>query len=253
MRKTKGLIFILAAAVIGLAATSCAKENNTLRYNNATMGNIVNGVFMSDQGNIFNVTEQTCEGRLDTMKRAFIICDVLQNTADKEKEYDIRLNYIGRVLTKDAIAKSEIADLETYMNDPIVLIDFWFSGGYANMYLMVPVKRNDGKSHEINLLHEKKENGYKFIVRHDAAGEILKEDGSNSDLIFAYAYASFPISSIISEDTAKVEIEWNSYSVSGSIVTAKTKILTADDEYKKSAYEQVPPTAYSNTLSYSLE
>lgn len=65
-RMTKAIIAI-AAGIAALAAASCSKDN-TIRYNNATMGNVVNGKFTSDQGNRFNVVDQTCAGKLDTMK-----------------------------------------------------------------------------------------------------------------------------------------------------------------------------------------
>lgn len=48
----------LMAACI-MAAASCQKDD-TLYYNNLTMGNIVDGRFVSDQGNIFNVVEVAC-------------------------------------------------------------------------------------------------------------------------------------------------------------------------------------------------
>ena len=52
----KRLIIFIVAGIAALAATSCDKDN-TLRYNNFTMGNIVDGKFVSDQGNTFNVVE----------------------------------------------------------------------------------------------------------------------------------------------------------------------------------------------------
>lgn len=67
---------IIAACAAAFSAVSCTKDN-TIRYNNATMGNIVNGTFISDQGNTFTIVDQTCPGKLDTMKRAFVICDIL--------------------------------------------------------------------------------------------------------------------------------------------------------------------------------
>ena len=73
MRRIKGIIICIIAAVF---ISSC-KQDETLRYNNLTMGNIVNGTFVSDQGNIFNVVEKTCEGNLEEMERALVICDVL--------------------------------------------------------------------------------------------------------------------------------------------------------------------------------
>ena len=74
MRRIKGIIICIIAA----AFISSCKQDETLRYNNLTMGNIVNGTFVSDQGNIFNVVEKTCEGNLEEMERALVICDVLK-------------------------------------------------------------------------------------------------------------------------------------------------------------------------------
>ena len=53
---TRKTVAYIIAAFLCLAAVSC-KKDNTIQYNNATMGNIVNGTFTSDQGNIFNVAE----------------------------------------------------------------------------------------------------------------------------------------------------------------------------------------------------
>ena len=56
----KGLnIFIAAIAAVSIVS-SCQKDD-TLQYNNATMGNIVDGRFVSDQGNIFNVVGRKSE------------------------------------------------------------------------------------------------------------------------------------------------------------------------------------------------
>ncbi len=253
MRRKTGLIISLAAAIIGLSAVSCAKEDNTLRYDNATMGNIVNGVFTSDQGNIFNVTEQTCTGKLDTMTRAFIICDVLGSTDGAEKEFDVRLNHISNVLVKDAVSRLEIEDIEKYANDPLILQDLWISGGYINMYVIFPVRPADKKAHELNLMHELKDGVYEFQILHNAQGEILKVDGDNSDMILAYAYASFPVNTVIEEDTAKMVVKWNSYIYNGGIVHAQTREITIEREYIKSKYEQVPPTAIASTVSYGIE
>ena len=102
MKKITKTLIAIAAGLTVLAAASCSKDD-TIRYNNATMGNVVNGKFTSDQGNIFNVVEQNCAGKLDTMKRAFVICDVLSQSEGSTTEYDIRLNYMVPVMTKKAI------------------------------------------------------------------------------------------------------------------------------------------------------
>ena len=79
IRIKKGLIYV-AAILAASIQTSCQKDN-TIQYNNATMGNMVDGTFVSDQGNKFNVVDQQCIGDLNSMKRAFIVCDVLNRTA----------------------------------------------------------------------------------------------------------------------------------------------------------------------------
>ena len=79
MRSANRIIAFVSAAILCAGAVSC-KKDPTLQYNNLTMGNVTEGVFTSDQGNIFNVVDQSCYGRLDTMKRAIILCDVLNKT-----------------------------------------------------------------------------------------------------------------------------------------------------------------------------
>ena len=59
MRIFRTTILTIAAAAMALAAASCQKDD-TLYYNNLTMGNIVDGRFVSDQGNTFNIVDQTC-------------------------------------------------------------------------------------------------------------------------------------------------------------------------------------------------
>ena len=87
-------IRIIAAAMIILAAISC-KKDETLRNNNVTMGNVVDGMFVSDQGNIFNVVENPCKGDILAAERSLVVCDVLNRTKGGESnEYDIRLNRI---------------------------------------------------------------------------------------------------------------------------------------------------------------
>ena len=68
------------------------------------MGNVEGSTFVSDQGNIFNIVEHegnTYEELLKT-ERAFTICDILSKTAGgQDNEYDVRLNAMVKVLTKD--------------------------------------------------------------------------------------------------------------------------------------------------------
>jgi hypothetical protein len=238
---------ILAAGITALAAASCSKDD-TLRYNNATMGNIVDGTFVSDQGNRFNVIDQTCEGKLDTMYRAFVICDVLKSTeGGAANEYDVRVNYLAPVLTKDAIRVSSITEGNQLKNDPILLQNLWISGGYVNANILVPVKVGSEVKHKIDFEYNDlaQEGGvYTFTFRHDASGEILK-DSNDYNMQVAYGYVSFPVSSIIKEDNAKIKVNWLSYKAESGIISSDTLEFTTEILYSKETYQQVPASDFS--------
>lgn len=245
------------AAIMSLAAVSCSKDN-TIRYNNATMGNIVDGRFVSDQGNIFNVVEQNYLGKLDTMKRAFIICDILNTTEGAADEYDVRLNYATKVLTKDPVILSENTDTTKTVNDPILLSDIWISGGYVNAIVTIPVKTNSSIQHMINFVVDdkaQKDSTYTFMFRHNAFGEVLASDSSkNKDMVLANGYVSFPISSIIKEDAANLVIKWNSYKVlDPGIVSSSSEEYKIERTYSKNTFEQVPSSAKSTVMAMSIE
>ena len=256
MKQISTVIIAIAAGITVFAAASCRKDD-TLRYNNATMGNVVNGTFTSDQGNIFNVVDQTCAGKLDTMKRAFVICDVLNETEGRENAYDIRLTYVTPVLTKDAILSSSIAEGEELANDPILLQSYWVSGGYINIYLTVPVISDSKAKHYINFEYddtEQTEGTYTFTIRHDGSEEVFN-DSNESKITFAYAYVSIPVASIIKEDNARIIIKWLNYKVAnGNLVMLNETIeMKRETLYSLDAYQQIPAEALATRSTIELE
>jgi hypothetical protein len=223
---------ILAA----MGFVSCQKDS-TLHYSNITMGNIVDGVFISDQGNIFNIKEQTCEGVIDTMKRAYISCDVLSKTA--EKTYDIRLNGFHNVFTKSPVDSTAVTDSAVFAEDPLMVYEMWYAGGYINMYIALYFKEGSGQSHLINLVRN--DEGavpgiYEFTLRHNAFGELPGE--GDTDFTLGGTYVSFPAADLIKEDEADIMIRWNSGkknedgSDAGNILIYK---------WKRGGYVQVKP------------
>ncbi len=250
----------LAAAVTVISAISCAKDD-TLRYNNVTMGNVIDGTYITDQGNRFNIVEQTCTGNITDYKRVFTICDVLKS-GGAENEYDVRLNLMLEVLEKDARERSSIENIETYMNDPLRVGNAWISGGYINFIISAPFDRSkikdgevaDEDKHEINLLYEKEGNVYKFNIRQDAKGDVLKIGEENLNLEWRNAYVSFPVTSIITEENAKISIEWNNYVISeitGEINGAAAPEIISGD-YQKSSYEHQPPAVAPGVATMNI-
>ena len=252
MKKITKAILAITACLTALAAASCTKDN-TIRYNNATMGNIVNGTFTSDQGNIFTIVDQTCPGKLDTMKRAFVICDILTQKTGTENEYEVRMNYISPVLTKDAIFTSSIS--QELANDPIILQSYWVSGGYINIYFAVPVVADSKIKHYINFEYDdtaSKEGTYTFHIRHDSNGEEFNES-NESKIQLAYAYSSVPVASIIKENDAKIVIEWLSHKIMGNTISLKeTTEVKREVTYSKEAYQQTPAEAIATRSTYEI-
>ena len=232
IRKT----FICIAAIL-LAAVSCQKDD-VLQYNNMTMGNIVDGRFISDQGNIFNVVGQSCEGRLEEQKRAMVICDVLNSTSGSDKEYDVYLKSYAYVLDKDAVALENATEGDITVQDPIHIEQLWVSGGYLNMLIKFHAVEGSGVKHLVNLVYSKDEEGrYVVNFRHNAFGEVLA-DSTYSSMVMAAGYVCFPIAKFIKEETAKIVLNWKWYKSSdiGYIYNTVTD-YTFEYEWARTGFE----------------
>lgn len=240
MRKTAKAIIGTIAVLLCLGTVSC-KKDTTIQYDNMTMGNVTDGIFTSDQGNIFHVAEQhaSCKGKLDTMKRAIIICDVLNRTeGGQSNEYDIRLNAMGSVKVKD-ILLPDAGTEEELVENPVNIENLWISGGYINMYISFPVKKGSKTVHKIDLVKMEAEKGYTFRLYHNAYDETL-ENGSASNYELAGGYISFPVNSLIKEDECNLKIEWTWYQSTGSGLSQATQLMYIEGRYKKDGYEHAP-------------
>lgn len=245
MNRIKGIIIVLTAVLAALSAGSCAKDD-TLYYNNVTMGNIVDGRFVSDQGNTFNIVEDLTIGKIDTLKRVLISCDVLNVTKGAKSEYDIRLNQFAPVLDKKPVAAEDAVAEEMLVQDPIHIEQLWYSGGYINMLLRNPRSANNSQKHLINLVWSKENNAYVFNLRHNAFGDVYQEGSTNMTL--AGSYVSFPISSLIKEDSAVIKINWKWYKSAGSAWSSEVVDYNVEYDWKRGGFEQTPQTI---SLSHS--
>ncbi len=231
-------MMILAAAA---ALISC-KQDETLMFNNVTMGNVIDGTFISDQGNIFNIVERNTIKNIEGMNRALTICDILKKVDGSENVYDVRLNAVTEVFTKKPILL-EYADAskDESVNDPIQIMNLWISGGYINMYIMLEMKHDSGQKHMVNLVYD--ENGsadgkYVFQLRHNSYGESMIYEATG--LGYGSTYASFPISDIIKEDNAELTINCRWYQSDGYGFSSEVMDYSHSRTYTKGAFEHVP-------------
>lgn len=231
----------IAAALMCIAAVSC-KKDTTIQYNNMTMGNVTDGRFVSDQGNIFNIVEKDKSINKDLleMNRAYILCDVLnKTTGGLDNEYDIRLNAMVEVRTKDILTLGTELQEEQMVNDPAHIEYAWFSGGYLNLYVIFPMKKDSETPHLINLVQEEAKEGYLFRLRHNSYGEKLNTENAN-DYVMAGGYISFPVNSLITEDVAKIRLEWTWHKAYGNVLSTETEEKYREGEYVKGGFEHMP-------------
>lgn len=232
MRKILGTFILIAALA------SC-KKDDTLRYNNITMGNIDGETIISDQGNIFQIAESAFEVDLSKYERVLVVCDVLKETA--EKTYDIRLTGIARVLEKNIKTMADSTPEEDLtVNDPVVLREIWYSGGYLNMTVETAHKRGSQTAHFINLVQESSEEGkHIFSLRHNAMGETPSE--TDKDYSSATGYVSFPIAEMIKGDSAKIVLKWKSHKfIGGGYSLTESEDVTEDYNWTRGGHEHAP-------------
>lgn len=239
----KRVITSLFIAVLALA--SC-KKDDTICYNNITMGNIVDGSLVSDQGNTFDITNAPDILNPETFKygRVILVCDVLKKTA--EKRYEIRLTDIASVLAKDPVPAETIKpEDDINVDDPIHIRDIWYGGGYINMLLEFAAKKNSSTQPLINLIFNEvaePEDGsdlknYVFTLRHNAFGDVATEKEADQYTVSG-GYVSFPVANLIKEDKACITLNWNSYKMEGgwfSIFSSEAKTKTFD--WRRIGYE----------------
>lgn len=241
----KAIVKTLICITAAMAALTSCKKDDTLQYGNATMGNVVDGTFISDHGNIFTVVEKNTNAELEKMKRAFVVCDVLKKVAETENEYEVRLNGCVEVLTKSPVEKSYAdSDEEMSVNDPINIeypVYLWTSGGYINMLVSFDVKTGSKTKHLVNLVFDKEAstgNQYVFNLRHNSFGESLIYGTADSQL--AHNYVSFPITDIIKDNTAEIIINWTWFKSNGFEWTNETQDYSCKMTYTKGGFEQAP-------------
>ena len=234
MRFSKTVFFltiVLAAAFLG--AVSCS-EDRTILYNDLAMGDIVNGKFISDAGFTYIPVEQKCDGQLESMDRAIILCDILKKVSPTE--YEVRINQMSKVLKKDCLKSDEVEDLSELGDDPVLIKNAWISAGYLNMETRITFLEGSTKSHLLNLLYDKEENNtdtLHFKLLHNGYGECyptkkMIDEGNvteGANYAIGTAYASFPITGFLPEgkDVIPMKVKYTWYvSTSEGVITSDT-------------------------------
>jgi len=200
---------IFSGLFIAVLLCSCQKDN-VLYYSDNAIGNVVGGLFVTDDGLKYNVVEQECDGSLYSAQRAVVISDVLKKNSDNS--YDIRLKQYYTVLVKDALVDSKVTDKEDLGHNAIGIARGWASGGYLNLLVEFTYMTNSSTKHNVNLVYDDiKSNSdtLKFTLMHNGYGETYEDEGAK-DLGVCDTYISFPVEDLIpsGKDQVVVKIDW---------------------------------------------
>ena len=108
-----------------------------------------------------------------------------------------------------------------------------------NFYIEFPIKKGSETPHLINLIQQETTEGYLFKFTHNAYGETM-EAYPNDEFDIAGGYISFPINSLLAEETAHIRVEWTWYKSSGTILSQEKDERYAEGDYTKNGFEHMP-------------
>lgn len=213
------------------------------------MGNFLDGKFISDQGNVYNIKEQNCESVSDSIVRAIVVCDILSKTGDNA--YDVRLHEASGIFTKAPVDSTAVTDSAIFVENPLSISEMWCSGGYINMYIYIPMKSGSTQAHLINLVRNDtvaEEGVHEFVLKHNAYGEVMSE--KDKDFVLGGTYVSFPIAGMFKSDEAKIRIRWTAHKETEGAWSMETERNLLEYNWHKGGFEhQIVNTSPRPTFS----
>jgi hypothetical protein len=208
----KKFCFIALAAI--MTFVGCDK-NSALYYGISDMGQVTNGNIVTDGGLTYIVTENE-SGSTDykSLDRIVFLCDVLEKL-EGDNTYSIRLQNYSSVLVSEPVNKTAQSE-EWFGDDAIRMQSGWFSGGYLNMYVTMTMIQNSTTSHQIRLMFDDtvdNSDTLHFYLKHNGNGETYEADPTNSKIVEAAGYVSFPIDSYVptGKNGINIRIDWDWY------------------------------------------
>lgn len=153
---------ILLAGIL-LATVSCKMESTFYMENVAALVNVAEGKLFSDEGVLFNVTENISKKQdyLVDGARYYMRFDIL------DREMDIRIRDLQDVV----ICPSEAHGQLDAGHDPVVLQQASISGGYLNLVLVYYKAKASTYEHKMSFRHEIEDKSLKLTLFHDGNDE----------------------------------------------------------------------------------
>ena len=205
---------LLAATVVACVVLSGCSRDDTIMYGAISMGTADSGTIVTDEGMTLKVVENPCEGNISEKRRVHVIYDILRK--EGPARYQVRLNRILNVLTKDAIVAGSVPE-EELGDDPIHISSAWESGSYINLLIALAVVKDSSVKHLVNLVLDDPSatDTLRFTLRHNAYGEYYRSPQlkEGAEISTVASYASFPANKLVppGKDRMPVKISWTWY------------------------------------------
>lgn len=213
--KNSRKLFLTAFAAVTVLLGSCQKDS-TLYYNDICLAVVQGKNLLTDYGVLYHIEEMNCEVSLDTLDRVIVVSDLLSRSDDGG--YNIRLNGIARVLTREVVREADLADPSTMGSDPVNINNLWFSGGFLNIQYSMLSKGRADKGRDIDLLWETNtaSDTLKFTFCHNSKGDCYNDPLQQNlkDFDLHSAYVSIPCSVFVNTttgDSFPIRLKWKWY------------------------------------------
>lgn len=212
-------------AVLCLAA---CKKDDTILNQFQSFGDVGSEVIYGDNGISFRITKVSCDDGYKSNQRVMFTCNVLKKVS--EREYEAELLAWQRVLKKDVLKSSTIADPDAVGKDPIKIQSIWASGLYLNMEILTTFIKDSDTKHIINLVLDEDactEDTLHFTLRHNGNGESVNPGSSDltfDDVVLGRSLVSFPVQDFIPRGKAmKVVIDWEWHITEDGVMSPLTE------------------------------
>lgn len=196
--------FIALALLICVSLTSCLKSEYSVS-GFVYFAEVIDGTHLrADGGVIYNIVEDATDSKFIDCRRLIINCDL--RTAVIDGRQDIKLNAYSEITVKDCVS-SEDESVAGFGRDSVYIEPngrIWTANGdnqYMTLYVDVPKIKDSGTVHDLELVFDKTSdaNEVRFILHHDAHGDVITKETPDDKKSSDRFYISFVLHDFLND------------------------------------------------------
>ena len=196
---------IIALAMLsGALFTSCLKSEYSVS-GFIYFAEVIDETHLRADGNIiYNIVENDTDSKFVDCRRLIINCDL--KTAVIDGKQDIKLNAYSEIKVKDCVS-SEDGNVAGFGRDSVYIEPngrIWTANGenqYMTLYVDVPKIKDSETVHDLELVFDKTSdaNEVRFILYHDAHGDVITKETPDEKKSSSRFYISFVLHDFLND------------------------------------------------------